>query len=128
MKEFGKFNGVEVDWIIHQVFDENTVAAHTHGLDKHNMLELEVKMPFKQEQMNEFINLIASELIKRNLIISEEYYDEGTIFTCPIYFKKTEPTFKTDDFSEDVLRVVFPDPNMKFPWDEGCEELYKNQL
>ena len=122
---------VSVDWIIHYVFDNenNKTAAHTHGLDKHGMKELEVNLPLEKNQMLKLVNTVAYELVSNNLVIDEEYYFEAnTIFNCPILLKKTVPVFKSDKLGKYVLRVIFPDENGNFPWDDGCLPYYKDQI
>lgn len=121
----------KIDWIIHGVIDDekDSISYHTHGLDKHGMLELELKIDFEPKQANEFINLIAMHLIENKIIINEEDIIEG-IFNTPIYFKKMKAinTMNELGFKTDVLRVVFQDPNFLFPWEDGCHPAYKAQL
>ena len=121
----------KIDWIIHGIIDDekDSISYHTHGLDKHGMLELELKIDFEPKQANEFINLIAMHLIQNKIIIKEEAIVEK-IFNTPIYFKKMKAinTMNELGFKTDVLRVVFQDPNFLFPWEEGCHPAYKSQL
>lgn len=118
------------DWIIHGVFDNDNpdrgFVYHTHGLNKHdNRLELELNFPLNKKQAMQFINLIGLELINKNIIINEEYIDDCTIFNCPIHFKKVKGIYGD---GEENIRIILPDPNMKFPWDEDCIEPYKSQI
>ena len=47
------------DWIIHGILeDDGSVSYHTHGLDKHEMLELELNLSMEGKQAMYFINLM----------------------------------------------------------------------
>lgn len=111
-------------WIIHCVFDETTVAYHTHGLKRYGSPELELNLPLEQKQAGMYINLIAEQISKGKRYISGD--KETEIFTLPFYLLETRPIF--GEKNELVLRIVFPDPQVKYPWDGGCEPIYANQL
>ena len=121
---------IKVDWIIHGVIEEDgSLSYHTHGLDKHGMLELELNFSLESKQAVSFINLIAYHFIKNNIIVKEDYISED-IFTCPVYFKKLKAKHTENKFGykTDIIRIIFQDPNFLFPWEEGCQEEYKKQL
>ena len=118
------------DWIIHGILeDDGSVSYHTHGLDKHEMLELELNLSMEGKQAMYFINLIAYHFIENNIIVKEDYISDD-IFTCPVYFKKCKAKYTENKFGykEDIIRIIFPDPNFLFPWEEGCHEEYAKQL
>lgn len=117
--------GNKCDWIIHGVFDKDKIVYHTHGLDKYGMTELELNMSLNQNQAMRFINLIAEHLIENNIIIKDEYVDEGNIFNCNIFFRRVKGIFGD---GEENIRIILPDTNFLYPWDEGCEEGYKEQF
>ena len=126
MEEEKKF---KIDWTIHGVTDDDgSVSYHTHGLDNHGMLELELNLNIEPRRAMEIINYIAYNLIKDNRIIKEEAMLEK-IFTCPIYLKKTKAIHTTNKFNmkTDILRIILPDDKLRFPWDKGCSKEYKSQ-
>lgn len=120
----------EPDWVIRGIFDcDGSIVFHTEGLYKHNMLELELNLSINAQQAKYFINLIAIYLIENNIIIEEEAIIED-IFTSPIFLKRCKAIYGEDNLGQraDFLRIIFPDTNFKFPWEDGCEEMYKNQI
>lgn len=46
---------MEVDWIIHFIPCTPQPSFHTHGLDRHNSLELELNLSLKPKQAMQFI-------------------------------------------------------------------------
>ncbi len=112
-------------WIIHNVFDEEKVTFHTHGLNEYGSLELELNLPLAPEQGMLFVNLVADTIAKGTKYRSGQFV-EG-IFTTGLYLFETEAIHDSDD-STRVLRIIFPDPAFLFPWDNGCSMSYKAQL
>lgn len=39
----------EPTWMIHQVFNEQSVNYHTHGVNEYNSLELEINLPIEKK-------------------------------------------------------------------------------
>lgn len=115
----------EVDWIVHQVIGEDRVVYHTHGLDKHGLTELELNVPIETRQATYFINLIADHLIENNIVIKDEYVDEGNIFNCNVFFRRVKGIYGN---GEENIRIIFPDENGLYPWDDDCLEPYKSQI
>lgn len=113
----------EPTWIIHQVFDENKIAFHTHGLNKYNSLELELNLPVKLDVGSQIINQIGL-AIANGKSFEDGDFDE-TVLGCKIAFKKAICVFGEKKM---VLRIILPDENWKFPWDIGCNKIYKNQI
>lgn len=118
---------VKCDWIIHGVFgdEKEGMVYHTHGLNKYGMTELELNISINQKQAMEFINIIATYLIENNIIIKDEYIDEKNIFNCDIFFRRVKGIHGN---GEQNIRIILPDQNFLFPWDDGCDEIFKNQI
>lgn len=110
-------------WIIHGVCSGDKVVYHTHGLKEYGSLELELNLSLNKAQGTQFLNIIGLH-IANGKVFNDGDFDE-TIFTCKIAFKKLKGIYGD---GEDNLRVIFPDTNFKFPWDEGCEEPYMSQI
>ena len=112
----------EKDWIIHAVFSEEGYSFHTHGLDKKNHKEIEIALDIDPNSAANILHKIVDD-IERGKV----YKDKDTI-----RFKEEGPDAifveTKGKLSEDILlRLVLPDKNNKMPWDEGCEEGFKDQ-
>ena len=46
------------DWIIHYILADRP-SSHTHGLDRHGSLELELNLPVPQEKAQMILNLLG---------------------------------------------------------------------
>jgi hypothetical protein len=113
------------DWEIHLVTDTITgkSSAHTHGLDKYGSLEIEINLHLRPEILGQYINLIADHIASKGLQIEDGERVEG-IFNSPIYFCKVK-SVQSEDL---VLRAIFPDENLKYPWDNDCSAGYCEQI
>lgn len=117
---------MNVDWIIHFIPCGPQPSYHTHGLDRHGSLELELNLPLDSKQAMQFINLIAMQMIETG----KRYQSgdrEDDVFSLPFYLYQTTPIqpSKPDD---QVLRILFCDPDSKYPWEDGCQPPYADQL
>lgn len=114
-----------VDWVVHGVIDDknNRVVYHTHGLDKYGSLELELNLSVEQKVAMDILNSVGIEIAKGKKYIDGDI--DETLLTCKIAFKKVKGIF---GYGEMNLRVIVPDPNFKFPWEEGCQKEYINQI
>ncbi len=117
---------MKVDWIIHFIPCGPQPSYHTHGLDRHGSLELELNLALIPEQAMQFINLIAMEMVEKG----KRYQSgdrEDDVFNLPFYLYQTTPIqpSKPDDR---VLRILFCDPAGKYPWEDGCQSPYVEQL
>lgn len=111
-------------WIIHGVFEDNGVVYHTHGLNEYDSLELELNLPLPEDDAMIFLNMIGLR------IANGQPYKDGDVakdlFNVPIVFKETPGISSMTD--ELHLRVIFPDAQGKFPWDDNCHPDYANQI
>lgn len=116
---------VKRDWEVHLVADAETgkLSGHTHGLDKWGSLEIEINLHLRPEVLGQYLNFIANHLVTKGLHIEDGEKVDG-IFNCPIYFFKVKSVQSKDE----VLRVVFPDENMKYSWDLDCSPEYREQI
>ena len=116
---------MEPDWIIHLVLCERP-SSHTHGLDKHSSLELELNLPLVKRSAGMILNLLGREIAENG-----KRYQSGDreieVFNLPVYFFETEPAVPDACFKR-VLRVLLCDPAGEYPWEDGCEERYAKQL
>lgn len=116
----------QITWIIHGVFDEGGITYHTHGLHKYGSLELELNLSLNKKQAMEFIYLIGLQIAGGKRYRSGDM--ETEIFTLPFYLLETRPIQSSGPDDERVLRIIFPDENLHYPWDKGCSPPYKSQL
>ena len=56
------------DWIIHYILCERP-SSHTHGLDRHGSLELELNLPVIQEKAKMILNLMGLEIAEKGKIV-----------------------------------------------------------
>ena len=52
------------DWIIHYILADRP-SSHTHGLDRHGSLELELNLPVPQEKAQMILNLLGLEITEK---------------------------------------------------------------
>lgn len=81
---------MNVDWIIHFIPCTPRPSFHTHGLDRHNSLELELNLSLMPKQAMQFINLIAMNMVKTG----KRYQSgdrEDDVFNLPFYLFETTP-------------------------------------
>ena len=53
------------DWIIHYILADRP-SSHTHGLDRHGSLELELNLPVPQEKAQMILNLLGLEITEKD--------------------------------------------------------------
>ena len=118
-----------VDWTIHGVFNKDgTVSYHTHGLNRYKSLEVEMNLPLQEKQAALFMNTIGKEIANGRKIEDGEMAER--IFNLPVFFFKV----KSIEHDEEMMRVVFPDPNGLFPWEKHlpsnlvCQSPYDKQI
>ena len=113
------------DWIIHYILADRP-SSHTHGLDRHGSLELELNLPVPQEKAQMILNLLGLEITEKGKCYRSGDREDD-IFTLPVYFFEATPAVPDSCFSR-VMRVLVCDPDGKYPWEPGCESGYAEQL
>lgn len=112
-------------WIINAVCCEHP-TFHTHGLRRYGSLELELNLSLKHEQAGLFVNLIAAKIVEQG----KRYQSgdrEDDVFDLPFYLFQTQAIHSSRP-DDQVLRILFCDPALKHPWEDGCQAPYANQL
>ena len=114
-------------FVIHNVFpseeDEDILySIHTHGLKENfNHMDLEVVLPMNP-------NIVAG--IFHGMVDSikdgETFEDKST--SDRVIQNFDVQLVRVNDGARDLLRIVLPDENGKFPCDKDCADIYKNQL
>jgi len=112
-----------IDWIIHYVIGTEgpggIVNAHTHGMERYDHLDFQLVLPLVQKQTCEILNTIGIEVQNGRKFEPNIYYID--IFTCGF---RLLPVLET---GRKVLRLILPDPQMRFPENPLCIEPYKSQ-
>ena len=113
-------------FIIHNVFpdseDEMLWSHHTHGVkESFNHMDLEIVLPINPNIANSVLHGMV-ESIKEG-----ESFEDKTISDRVIRDYNVQ-LVKVTDGKRDLLRVILPDENGRFPSDDDCAEVYKNQL
>lgn len=124
-----------IDWIIHYVqehdcelygkHDDNPISfngfanIHTHGLDKYNHKEICIPLDVGMNLAGRILNLcgLAIKLEGEKFVPG---FDDSVIQNLPVLFYEFE--------NSDMIYMIMPDPNGKFPEDDGCEFPYNKQL
>lgn len=116
------------DWIIHYVFPtydgemDNMINAHTHGFrEKYSHPEFQIILPISEKLVFTLINEIGMRAAEGQRF-SDGYMIDDILSGYSICLKEV-----WDDAENLVYRIILPDPNGLFPWDDGCEEVYKKQ-
>lgn len=124
----------DIDWIIHYVqehdcdlcgkHDENVTGftgfanIHTHGLDKYGHKEICVPL-----DIGKVVVPILNQCGLRIKFDNEKFtpgFNDCVIQKLPVLFHEFE--------NSDILYMILPDPNGKFPDDKDCEFPYNQQL
>lgn len=114
-------------FVIHSVFpteeDEDIMwDSHTHGLKENfNHIDLQIVLPMNP-------NIVGAILHGMVNSIKEGYSFENQSVSDRVIENYNVQLVRVNDGDRELLRVVLPDVNGKFPCDEGCEDIYKNQL
>jgi hypothetical protein len=119
----------QVDWIIHYVAStadtpatniEGMVNVHTHGLEKHGHSDIQLVVPIAQKQAMDILNTISLSILDGKSY-DEGYHEMDGVLSCGCWVEAHQEVNRV------VLRFIFPDPKMRFPWDAGCEHPYNQQ-
>lgn len=113
-------------FVIHNVFpsseEEILWSHHTHGLKENfNHMDLEIVLPVNPNIAGAVIHGMV-ELIKEGESFENKLISDKVIRDYDVQLVKTK------EGKREVLRIILPDKNGKFPSDEDCEDIYKNQL
>lgn len=131
-KKFEEFKKQEEEliekygFVIHNVFpssdDEILWSHHTHGLKENfNHMDLEIVLPINPN----VVGGIFHSMVKQ---IKEGESFEDKLISNRVIQNYDVQLVKVNDGHRELLRIILPDVNGKFPSDEDCADIYKNQL
>lgn len=116
LKKFGFYT--------HYVFDNEgseLVNCHTHGIKENfDHPDLQFVLPFDPNLYSNLFHGIVNDILKKGEKLQNNLDKVIKNFNIQIKEVKEDDRF--------VIRIILPDPNGKFPMDEGCQELYKKQM
>lgn len=112
-----------IDWEIHAVIGVSgpggIVNSHTHGMERYGHLDFQLVLPLVPKQTALLLNTICIEVQKGRRFLPEHSISE--VFTCDFRLELFHET------GRDVLRLILPDPKLRFPENPLCESPYKYQ-
>ena len=126
-------------YYIHFINNEKFFDIHTHGLLMNfGILDLQLIVPYGTEYSNgpefldDFIIDFFSNMCKYAMDRNNDPLCDNDFSNLSLPDKSTKKikfkVVKDNDFDRMLLRVIFPDSNGKYPWDDDCDELYKLQF
>jgi len=106
-------------WVAHGITDQPLV--HTHSLAEHfDYSDLEMRLSVDPSTRYQCLATVAEAVTAGQRLIAGT--QNTTLFSCPIRLIERKECDRT------VLRVVFPDPQGRFPEDPGCPAKWTSQL
>jgi hypothetical protein len=114
--------------MIHYVIELDNmygVDIHTHGLNKFKHPELQLVLPFEQNEIANFVNWLANKVIT-----GQDIYKEGERLGLLTDNYRLWFIEVNDPFEEGMkeLRIIYPDENNHMPWEKDCDEYYQGQI
>ena len=97
--------------------------AHTHGLKERGFTELQMVLRWDNEYIGYVLNTVAEKVIKgeieeKNRALVRDFFGDGASIRLDR---------RTDNFGEDVYRIVIPDGSFRMP-EESDEYPYNMQI
>lgn len=115
-------------WYVHYVTDfkelrdKGMANIHTHGVSEtFNHLDIQVVLPLSPE----IIHPVLVKVVER--IQMGETFEEHTHYR-DIFFDKNVCFVIREEGGRQVLRMLIPDSNGRFPFEEGCEKSFVVQI
>lgn len=110
-------------WIVHLVRGtgrKGMIDAHTHGLDVMGVPEFQFVLDFPTEIVLMVLNDLAT-MVQRGVRFKDgDEVENLPVLTCKVLLREAK-----DAYGEDVLRVVIPDGQFRYP--ENSDEWPYNQ-
>ena len=127
----------QYNWIIHYVtnntgkveegenkakkyFPDYMCNVHTHGLNAYTHKDFQVVLDIGRESTVFLLNSLA-EKVRDGEVFSDGEKIKGVYADCEVKLASVK------EGNRDVLRVLIPDENNRFPGDEGCSYPYSEQ-
>lgn len=115
-------------WIVHFVFEtrdcefDGMANIHTHGMAQNfNHPDLQIVLPIDPQTAHMLLIEIVEQVKQGRVFEANQRYGK-IIKDFDILFIEAKEGERT------VLRVILPDSQGKFPFDEDCEDVYDKQM
>lgn len=114
-------------YVVHNVFpskddDEILCSHHTHGIrESFNHADLEIVLPLDPKMVAQIFYSMV-ELIKQGESFEDKLSSDKVIKNFDVQLVKVH------DGTRELIRVIIPDMNGKFPGDKDCANVFSNQL
>ncbi|MED3554125.1 DUF4262 domain-containing protein [Cytobacillus praedii] len=115
-------------WLIHFVSETDLNEfnglsnIHTHGLKENfNHSDFQVFLPVDPQTIHPILIMMV-EQVKEGKVFETGKKDSQVLQGFDVIFKEFEEEDRT------VMRLILPDPNGKFPGEEGCMAPYSRQF
>lgn len=124
------------DWMIHIVangakcdccetvedsFPQYMCNAHTHGMEQYGHLDFQVVLSMEPKIIGYLLNSMGEKVRNGERFKSGDMIS-GLFEDCPVKLIEIEET------GRNVLRLIIPDSQNRFPEEEDCTYPYNNQL
>ena len=117
-------NKESMNWIIHYIINAigpgGIINTHTQGMKAYGHLDFQVVLNLPPEHIGYLLNTLGHRVQHGEHFVPGQLVS-GLYEDCPIRLEKFRET------GRDVLRVIIPDKNNRFPEDNLCDERYKSQ-
>lgn len=118
---------INKQWLIQYVLPEylhGPISCYTIGLEKHfNHPDIQITLPLDQQMCGQLINTVAGYVKDGRQFTPGILYHDILQHSVPVKFI----TIKDNKQQRELLRMIFPDENMKFPEDSACNPFYQLQ-
>lgn len=125
----------KIDWVIHYCtngvcndcgktesdFLPYACNAHTHGMDKYGHMDFQIVLALSSEEVCRILNTLGQRVQAGERFRAGDYVS-GIYLDCDIRLDEYEET------GRQVLRIVIPDRNNRFPEHPACMPPYPLQL
>lgn len=119
------WNRVPVNqWSIHYVSEDSVpeiANIHTHFPRKMYHQDFQVVLKFPPMVASHILNSFGT-LVTNGVIFEPDDMVQGIFADCPVCLKEYT------EMGRKVLRVIIPDQNNRFPWEENCDQVYMRQM
>ncbi len=126
----------KIDWIIHFVangeiceccgetvsgFPEYMANAHTHGMERYGHLDFQIVLAMDPYVVGTILNNMGCR------VQNGEKFKSGDILSDVLAGDYDVHLLEVEETGRNVLRIILPDPENRFPGDKKCEYPYNRQ-
>ena len=113
-----------IDWIIHFITDHyglgGTINSHTHGMERYGHMDFQLVLPYEPGEIGYLLNGIGQRVQSGERFAAGDMVS-GLYLDCDIRLDLHIET------GRQVLRLIVPDENNRFPENRFCMAPYRFQ-